>query len=140
MLRKWSVALLPMALALVAGCGSGRCSVTGMVTYEDGSPVESGTVVGKSAIDGQPVSVQGAIRNGAFSWGGAREGDGALPGHYEVAVMPPSLSEYQVSQGMTPAIDGKFTKFETSGLTFDVKPGKNEFNVTVTRPKPRRGE
>ena len=28
--------------------------------------------------------MQGTIRNGAFSWGGAKEGDGALPGQYKV--------------------------------------------------------
>jgi hypothetical protein len=136
--QKRSTALLPMALVLLAGCNSGRSSVTGMVTYDDGSPVESGIVVGRATIDGKAVSVQGTIRNGAFSWGGTKEGDGAPPGHYEVAVMPPSLSEYDVGQGKMPAVDGKFTKFETSGLSVDVKDGKNELNIKVTRPKPRK--
>jgi hypothetical protein len=57
-----------------------------------------------------------------------------------VIVVPPALSEYQQSQGMVPAIAGKYGKFETSGLTFEVKPGKNEFDIKVTRPKPRKGE
>ena len=140
MVWKRPLFLLPVALALLAGCSSGRCSVTGMVTYEDGGPVESGIVIGKAMIDGKPVTVRGTVRNGAFSWGGATEGDGAPPGHYEVVVMPPSLSEYEVSQGMTPVIDGKFTKFETSGLSIDVKQGKNEFTIKVTKPKSdRRG-
>jgi hypothetical protein len=127
-------------LVLLAGCGSGRNTVSGRVTYDDGTPVESGIVIGDATIEGKPVSVQGVIRNGVFSWGGAKEGDGALPGQYRVIVAPPDLSEYQVAQGMIPAIDGKWGKYETSGLTFEVKPGKNEFNITVTRPKPRRKE
>jgi hypothetical protein len=136
MVRKWAVALFGLAVVVVAGCGGdGRCSVSGTVTYEDGSPVESAIVIGQATIDGKSMSVQGAVRNGVFTWGGAKEGDGALPGHYEVIVMPPSLSEYQVSQGMIPAIDGKFTRFTTSGLSFDVKAGKNEFPITVARPK-----
>jgi hypothetical protein len=108
------------------------------VTYDDGSPVETGNVIGEATVDGKLVGVQGTIRNGVFSWGGAKEGDGALPGHYKVLVMPMSLSDYQLSQGMTPAIDGKYGKYETSGLSFEVKPGKNEFNITVTKPKNSR--
>src|SRR5439155_21384995 len=120
--------------------GSGRCTVTGTVTYEDGTPVESGSVIGEATVDGKLVAVQGTIKNGTFSWGGAKEGDGALPGQYKVIVVPVSLSEYQLSQGMTPAVDGKYGKYETSGLTFKVEQGKNVFDIQVTKPKPRRGQ
>jgi|SRR3954463_11597458 hypothetical protein len=136
MVRKCYLAAL--AMALVTGCSSGRNTVAGTVTYDDGTPVESGIVIGDATVDGKPVSVQGTIRNGVFSWGGAKEGDGALPGQYKVIVVPPALSEYEVARGMIPAIDGKWGKYETSGLTFEVKPGKNEFPIVVTRPKPRR--
>jgi hypothetical protein len=97
-------------------------------------------VIGDATVDGKPVTVQGTIRNGVFSWGGAKEGDGALPGQYKVIVVPPGLSESEVAQGMIPLVDGKFGKYETSGLAFEVKPGKNEFPIVVTRPKPRRKE
>jgi len=129
-----------ISLVLLAGCNSGRCTVTGTVTYEDGTPVESGSVIGEATVDGKLVGVQGTIKNGAFTWGGAKEGDGALPGHYKVIVVPISLSEYQLGQGMTPAVDGKFGKYETSGLSFEVKPGKNEFPIKVTKPKNSRRE
>jgi len=97
-------------------------------------------VIGEATVDGKLVGVQGTIKNGAFTWGGAKEGDGALPGHYKVIVVPISLSEYQLGQGMTPAVDGKFGKYETSGLSFEVKPGKNEFPIKVTKPKNSRRE
>ena len=139
MLRKCCF-VLAMSLVLLAGCNSGRCTVTGTVTYEDGSPVEAGSVIGEATVDGKLVAVQGTIKNGAFTWGGAKEGDGALPGHYKVIVVPISLSEYQLGQGMTPAVDGKFGKYETSGLSFEVKPGKNEFPIKVTKPKNSRRE
>jgi hypothetical protein len=140
MLRKCFLAVLSMTLVLLAGCNSGRCAVTGTVTYEDGSPVESGCVIGEATVDGKLVAVQGTVKDGVFTWGGAREGDGALPGQYRVIVVPESLSDYQLSQGMRPAIDGKYGKYETSGLSFEVKPGKNQFDIKVTRPKPRRKE
>ncbi|HTK74426.1 MAG TPA: hypothetical protein VL371_04155 [Gemmataceae bacterium] len=139
MLRKCCF-VFAMNLALLAGCNSGRCIVTGTVSYEDGSPVQAGSVIGEATVDGKLVAVQGTIKNGNFSWGGAKEGDGALPGQYKVIVVPISLSEYQLGQGMTPAVDSRFGKYETSGLSFEVKPGKNEFNIKVTKPKnSRRG-
>jgi hypothetical protein len=122
------------------GCGSRRSVVTGKVGYEDGTPVEAGSVIGEATVDGKLVAVQGTIqKDGSFSWGGDREGDGALPGTYKVIVVPVSLSEYQLSQGQTPAIDGKYAKYDSSGLSFEVKEGRNEFNITVSRPKPKPG-
>jgi hypothetical protein len=132
--------LLALVVAL-PGCASRRSVVTGKVTYEDGTPVEGGSVIGEATVDGKLVAVQATIKkDGSFSWGGDREGDGALPGSYKVIVVPVSLSEYQLSQGERPAVDGKYTKYETSGLSFEVKEGRNEFNITVSRPKPKPGK
>jgi hypothetical protein len=109
------------------------------VTYEeDGAPVEGGTVIGEATVEGKPVGVQGNITpDGTFSWGGERAGDGALPGNYRVLVMPRALGDSELAAGKVPAVDGKFAKYETSGITFEVKPGKNELPITVTRPKPK---
>jgi hypothetical protein len=138
MTRILQICGLAALLVSVTGCGSGRVSVSGKVTYDDGTPVESGSVIGEATVNGKVVAVQGTIKtDGTFSWGGDREGDGAVPGNYKVIVVPVSLSEYQQSQGMTPAVDGKYTRYETSGLSYDVKPGGNEFNITVSRPKPK---
>ena len=134
------VVVVALVVAL-PGCGSGRATVTGTVRYDDGTPVEAGSVIGEATADGKLVAVQGTIKkDGSFSWGGDREGDGALPGKYKVIVVPVSLSEYQLSQGETPAVDGKYTRYESSGLSFEVKEGRNEFNITVTRPKPKPGK
>lgn len=130
-----SCGLVALLLTL-PGCGAGRVTVAGKVSYDDGTPVEDGSVIGEATVDGKLVAVQATIqKNGSFTWGGDREGDGALPGSYKVIVVPPGLSEYQVEQGQTSAVDGKFGKYESSGLAFEVKPGPNEFNITVTRPK-----
>ncbi len=61
--------------------------------------------------------------------------DGARPGKYRVAVLPRALGDEERSKGMLPAVDEKFTKFETSGLTLDVKEGKYELPITVTKPR-----
>lgn len=130
--------LLACGLVLLAltGCGSNRSVVTGKVTYDDGSPVESGTVIAEATVNGKLVAVQAAIqRDGSFSWGGEREGDGALPGQYKVLLMPITVSDYHASQGMTTNMDGKYGKYETSGLSFEVKPGPNVFDIKIDKPK-----
>jgi hypothetical protein len=51
--------------------------------------------------------------------------------------MPVALGDSELAEGKVPAVDSKFTKYETSGITFEVKPGKNELTIKVTRPKPK---
>ncbi len=136
-----SRALFVCGLVLVAasGCGSNRSVVIGMVSYDDGTPVDSGTVIAEATVGGKLVAVQAAIqKDGSFAWGGDREGDGALPGNYKVLLMPLTVSDYQASQGMTANMDGKYGKYESSGLSFEVKPGRNVFNITIERPKPKK--
>ena len=129
--------LLLAAVVAATGC-SGRYPVSGRVAYEDGSPLEDGTVIGEATVNGKPVAVQGAVRkDGSFEWGGDVPGDGAMPGDYKVVVMPRALGDAEMGEGKQPAVDGKFTKYDSSGLTFSVKPEKNTFNITVSRPRPK---
>lgn len=130
--------LIPLLALLAVGCASGRHPVNGRVTYEDGTPVEAGTVIGEATVDGKSVGVQGGIdKDGSFSWGTERPGDGALPGTYKVIVVPQALGDAEMAEGKQPAVAGKYTKFESSGLKFEVKPEKNVFNIIVSRPKPK---
>lgn len=93
-------------------------------------------MIGEANINGKPVGVQGSIEaDGKFSWGTSQAGDGAAPGKYRVVVMPPALGDAELAAGKVPAIDSKFGSFETSGLEVEVKEGKNELNITVTKPK-----
>jgi hypothetical protein len=129
--------LVPLLLlAVSAGCGSGRYPVTGRVTYEDGRPVEGGAVIAEATVNDQLVGVQGNIeKDGSFSWGADAPGDGALPGKYRVIVMPIALGELEIAAGKLPAVDRKYTSYDTSGITFEVKPEENVLNITVAKPK-----
>jgi hypothetical protein len=130
--------VIPLLLLLAVGCGPKRYPVTGHVTAEDGTPVEAGTVIAEATVNGKAVAVQANIeKDGSFRWGSERPGDGAVPGSYKVLVMPRALGEYEIAEGKRPDIDSKYGKYETSGITFDVKPEKNVLNITVSRPKPR---
>lgn len=125
-----------LLLSCIAGCGDGLHSVTGHVTYEDGSPLDEGSVVAESVGQEKLIMAQANIRkDGSFEWGTTRSGDGAPAGNYRVIVVPRGLGDFDQSQGMLPAVDKKFTSYETSGITFEVKPGRNTLEIKVTRPK-----
>lgn len=140
-LIRWPQLALLLLLLPAMGCGSGRYPVTGRVAYEDGSPVEGGTVIAEAEVNGKPVGVQGNIGiDGTFSWGANKPGDGAMPGQYRVLVVPVALGDSELAEGKRPAVSGKYGKYETSGLTFEVKREKNVFNITVTKPAPSSGD
>ncbi len=123
-----------------AGCGSGRSQVNGRVTYDDGSPLTEGTVLGQMGEGAESVTVQGAVQpDGTFSWGTERPGDGAKPGQYRVAVIPRALGDSELGEGKRPAVDSRYANFATSGITFEVKPGANTLDIKVARP-PARGK
>src|SRR5262245_35155305 len=110
-----------LVLVVAAGCGSGRYPVTGRVLFEDGTPLEEGTVVGESGEGADKVMAQGSLqRDGTFKWGTDKPGDGARPGKYRVVVFPVALGDADLAKGMLPAVDQKYTKFETSEIEFEV--------------------
>jgi hypothetical protein len=139
MIRGFSTLAALAALLGAAGCGSDRYPVTGKVTYEDGSPLTEGSVTGEMGDGADRVMVQGDVRpDGSFEWGTLKPGDGAKPGKYRVIVTPLALGDSELAKGMQPAVDDKFTRYETSGIEFEVKAGKNELNITVTKPKSKK--
>jgi len=122
-----------------AGCSGGRHPVTGKVVFDDGSPLEEGSVAMEMREGNKPIMARGTIEHdGTFQMGTEKPGDGAKPGKYRVLVVPQTLTEREAAT-MPPVIDKKFERFETSGLEFEVKEGKNELKLTVTRPEEGRG-
>ena len=134
----WLMVLL--AMAMVAGCGGGSTHpVEGSVTFTDGSPVTGGSVVFSSVDLQPPVSVRGGIgRDGTFSLGTQRPGDGAPAGKYRAVVAEPLPID--LDNPPPASIHPRFRDFSTSGLDFEVVPGPNRFTILVERPaRGRRG-
>jgi hypothetical protein len=135
---KYAGSLLLVILLGAAGCGSGRYPVHGRVLYEDGRPLTEGNVIGESTDGGEIVMAQGDVRSdGTFRWGTLKPGDGARPGKYRIAVLPRALGEAEAAKGARPAVAKKFTSFETSGIVYEVKDGRNQLDITVQRPGPK---
>ena len=119
----------------MAGCGRPKYPVTGIVVHEDGTPFTGGGIVAmETEIDGKRVMSRGGIDgDGRFVLASERPGDGAFSGTYRVRVLPHVVIDGPATVG----IADRFQSFETSGLSFEVGSGKNEFTITLG-PKPGR--
>jgi hypothetical protein len=107
--------------------------VTGTVRYDDGTPVTGGEVTLHPADDPKlPTGVAYIQPDGRFAVFTEKPGDGVRTGKYKVGVAPPT-DDYGPRNPRP--IDPKFADPATSGITFEVKPGPNTLDVTVTRPK-----
>jgi hypothetical protein len=108
------------------------------VTFDDGTAVPGGLVVFECQEGGKIVMARGAIQaDGRYELSTYRPGDGALPGKYQVRVLPPPPDVDAPRKG-GPGFDPRYTEFSTSGLTFEVKAGTNEFPIKLDRAGPPR--
>lgn len=128
-------ALVVVALVTITGCGRPKYPVRGTVVYDDGSPFTSGGVVAmETEIDGKVVMSRGGIgKDGRFVLASEKPDDGAFAGSYRVRVLPHVVIDGPPSVGIPEAMQS----FETSGLTFEVGSGSNEFTIKLG-PKPVR--
>ena len=138
------IALLPLL-----GCGEDdgigqRYSVSGKVTYK-GELLKGGNV--NFLPEGAGVSGRGAsgvIKAGYYSMTTLTPGDGVLPGKYKVGInanytdMSEAVKQnggmYQGNRFAGPrikVIPEKYTNPATSGLTFEVKPTSNTFDIDL---------
>jgi hypothetical protein len=124
---------IAVLLGVVAGCGAGMTPVRGKVTLPDGKPAASSQVVFESAEGDKKISARGDVSaDGSYELSTNKPGDGVPPGKYRVAVIPPPMLDAEGPQ-VSP-FNGKYSKFETSGLEFEVKPGSsNEFPIQLTK-------
>ena len=135
-----AVALFLISLSI--GCGS-NSTVTGKVTFADGTPLTKGEVIFQSDV----LISRGDIQaDGTFTmWTG--EARGTPNGSYRVSIEGfegPAMQMVAPADGMGGApqyrpvfsespIDRKYFLPETSGLTCEVK-GRMVYNITVEPP------
>lgn len=135
---------LALCTLWLAGCGSGGATypVSGKVTFPDGTPLAHAQVSFESTTE--PIGAVGTTdANGVYKLTTYELDDGAIPGEHRVLVMPPPppTPEHDEASGKPlvyaktpPVIDPKFSRFETSGLTYTVE-GAGTFDITVEKPK-----
>lgn len=137
-MNRFAKLLLPLLVIACVGCNGGRLPVTGFVKYPDGSPVPGGTFIAEATVKDKLISVQANIgSDGSFELGGVSPGDGAMPGTYRAMIMPVALGDSELAEGKTPAVGGKYSKFDSSGIQFDVYKGMGPLTITVDKPTPK---
>jgi len=89
-------------------------------------------VVFEGQVGGKTISARGTIGpDGSYSMSTNTPGDGVPAGAYKVSVAPPPIANPDAPAASPFAT--KFSSFDSSGLTFEVKPGKNDFPIQVTK-------
>ncbi len=132
--------LMPFALLLVTaiGCSNGNpktYDVHGVVRFPDETPLTSGTIEFESLDHEIPLTARAEItEDGTFELGTFTVDDGAVEGRHRAVV----VANHEIGTGaerpgrLEPAkLHPRFADFNTSGLEFEVKPGENEFTVSV---------
>jgi hypothetical protein len=101
-----------LGLLIVLGCSDTtglekRYPVSGMVTYK-GTAVDHGTINFMPVDNTKGRAATGNIENGSYSLTTAAEGDGALPGQYNVTVNSLEVSDNAELKAMTGGGGGQF--------------------------------
>jgi hypothetical protein len=129
--------VIALALAPLAGCAEPRYPARGTVALDDGTRVIKGVVVFERLEGGSAVTARGEIKpDGGFELTTDKPGDGVPAGRYRVLINPLDLSDVPDEEKPLP-YDAKYLKFQTSGLTAEVKAGPNEVPLKLARPAPR---
>ncbi|MDR3108750.1 MAG: hypothetical protein LBU65_03560 [Planctomycetaceae bacterium] len=127
-MRTFSILSLLLLCCIFCGCNK-NVSVTGQITFPDGSPLTEGNIIFESETFQGFSSIN---KEGRYSLGSIQEGDKVPKGQYKVRIIAVSGGG---SDG-TPLVRYVAQKYEsvrTSGLNCDVE-GNTEYNITVEKP------
>jgi hypothetical protein len=101
-----------------------------VVVFEDGRPLRGGIVTfSRSSGDGPPAHGQ-IDRDGRFRLT-SQGRDGAVPGHYRVAIVQVGEAVAAGGRHDHRLIDPRFSRFDTSQLEQQVKPGMEDVRIMV---------
>lgn len=127
-----------IALATLSGCGSGLARVKGTVTM-DGETITK-TDVRRCTVTLSPATGPGAKASGSVDENGVfylstGAKSGVMPGEYRASVKvrdvipPKQAGDYSSAKTLSPK---KYAKPSTSGLTFTVKRGSNNYDIEIS--------
>ncbi len=141
MRSQFRVPALLLVVAVASGCSSGSVPtwpVSGTVTLEDGTALQTGTV--EFASEDGAHTARGVIqKDGSFRLSTFKDGDGAVAGRHDAVVIQLISTEdlplHEHEHG--PTVDPRFGHYDSSGLEFTVKPDReNAFRIVVSAVAP----
>ena len=131
--------IIMFLIALAMGCGGFNCTVTGKVTFPDGSPLTEGEVIFESPT----LMARGTIKKDGSYAMESGELKGVPKGTYQVALGGFQFEQITFSgvEGAAPKItpleipvDRKFLSTAKSGLACEVN-GRTKYDITVEAPQ-----
>ncbi|MDR1271186.1 MAG: carboxypeptidase-like regulatory domain-containing protein [Planctomycetaceae bacterium] len=126
-MRIFTVFLL-FLLFFCSGCNK-LVTVSGKVTYPDGTPVTGNNVI----FTTKTYEARGILKeDGTYSLTSLKPGDGVPPGIYTVYFDNP-VQSLPPDFKMKRIVNEKYCSPSTSGLTCEIK-GKTKFNFTIEKP------
>lgn len=130
----WIAGLAALAIVAVAGCGKrvAMAPVEGRVTL-DGTPLQLGAVMVQPKAG--PAAQAKINPDGTFRLGTFKPDDGAIVGPATVRVIcRKEITQPGSERAYGPSlIPEKYSRFETSGLTVDIKAGMPPLEIPLTR-------
>jgi len=135
------IVLVCFLIAMSIGCGS-NCTVTGKVTFPDGTPLNVGEVVFENSVMQSRGKIQ---KNGSYKLS-TGELKGVPKGSYQVCIsgFAPKIEPAPLNAAGRPSgppkltppnipFDQKYLSTIKSGLSCEVK-GRTKYNITVEPP------
>jgi hypothetical protein len=122
--------LFVVLLLLCMGCGDGfpkRYSVSGVVRFRDGSPVETGTI--EIGIPNSHWTASGKIqKDGSFVLTTIQPGDGAIEGNHRVIIRQLILTYVPAQERHEHGklVPLRYADYSTSGLELTVERRRND--------------
>ncbi|HBT77037.1 MAG TPA: hypothetical protein DEB39_08950 [Planctomycetaceae bacterium] len=113
-------------LTVLTGCGNPQ--VTGRVTFSDGTPLKGGMVI---LQNDQCQGIGDLNPEGEFSIYQIRPGDGLKRGRYLGYIANAVVEDAQGR--ITGALPDKYTRAETSGITYDSQKDRGTLNIVIER-------
>lgn len=121
--------LIATACLALFGCDNGKVPLSGRITFDDGAPLQAGSVV---FCNDSFQQARGQIdSNGRYRVGFLHDHDGMPPGNYRIyiAVIPKSSLDAEKSV----EIPAKYCDPNTSGLTLTVDAGTKVHDIVLKR-------
>src|SRR5262245_18285450 len=114
-------------LFAITGCGGSTTPVNGRVKFKDARHVSllAGDEVAFEPGEGKTSAVGHIGPDGSFKLSTFGADDGAIPGSYRVAITPPTSPDPD-KPPQKPQLPPMYASFDTSGLTVEIKPGRND--------------
>jgi len=155
--RAWCIPFVTgLVIVSIVGCGDDtglgkRYPVYGKVTY-NGKPIEKGQITfAPTKTEGTTRAANGVIENGNYTLTTAANGDGALPGDYQVTIISKEVDDSKVAETIAQKggggrqmdvakankaaqnlIPAKYQLADTSKLKATVKEESNKFDFELT--------